>query len=171
MNQYDFNKNGEIVDKEALKEEIIDEKMSDEELFSIIKEYFTDHSFKRGMYSCASFGIREHSSGYVEYFKVKLEDLNKCFIYTEEQKLKLYNLQSRPQLIIDGVIIEPWRAISLFEDEISSRVYYHLHPELVKKQSDSKPYSTHLCHRCFKCTDNKPPHNLTAAGVDFGWYH
>ena len=45
MNQYDFNKNGEIVDKEALKEEIIDEKMSDEELFSIIKEYFTDHSF------------------------------------------------------------------------------------------------------------------------------
>ena len=96
--------------------------------------------------------------------------LTLCFEHTEEQKLALNTLWSKPQIGIDGVIIEAWRAISFFEDERSGKLY-HLHPELVHEKNEDEGYYIYLCSRCHTSIDKDPPKKIIAARVDFGWFH
>ena len=53
FNEYCHSKNGKTVDEKALKEELLDEKLNNKELFWMIKQYFDTHPFNRQFFSCA----------------------------------------------------------------------------------------------------------------------
>jgi len=172
--------NGEQINTESLQKEIHHEALTDQELGSLIKKFQNNHSYTDGnLYACACCGYRqlEQLEPKIEYTCIKITDnepLLKVLHCNESQTRALHNEQQLCGLHIPSddnghfTTIHPWKVWSVYQ--MTSGIFYHLHPELVDIDQFHNP-SICVCPTCMTKLKKKiiPPLSI-AAGIDFGHY-
>ena len=173
--EFDGNHNGTDVDLQALSEEIQNEKLTDSEMYNLIDEFSTTHSFTHGnLFACGLCGIREMEiPNRIHYRLMDLNDIDVVH-FSYEDTLKLHGMIDQGSVTIpiseeDTCEVYPWKAKSCYESQRYPGRFYHVHPELVELQ-DNKEY-TRVCPTCASKVDDKkiPPLSI-ANGIDFGYY-
>ena len=166
-------------EKEALRDEILDEKLSDDELHSILDTFLRRHCYTQpNLYSCGACGLRQFERDEeprLKYERCSLDDENlTTLLYTEKehQDFLQYKLTrgSKLQIPLDdsGKLnnVDVWKAISVYTD--SQDHFWHLHPELVHKDPHTGKETTMLCPDCMDSLKHrKRPKLSIASGLDF----
>ena len=181
----------ETVDVDAMKDEILAERLTDEELFERMEHFFNVHSYSEGdLFACGACGWRQmerEKKPTIKYEKIALTDPRlQPLMMTEEQQHEFTQLKAKGGIEVplemgaDKTTLEPWKVASVVPvptcpgNEAGDKCM-HLHPEAVETDNDFSLH-TRICPVCMdylngkKRGGNKIPPMSVAAGVDFGCY-
>ena len=184
--------NGQPLDMDSLIEEIKNEKVTEEEKKKMIKEFLQEYSYTSAkLPSCGACGIRLFESSYKKSTKFPKLYLNsekaQVLAYTEKETKEFCKWMNSPLSKVEipcdddfnTETVEIWKCKSVFleptnsnqsESNVDTFTYWHLHPELVKRENNNE-YSTLICPSCnSKLKKGKRPKLSIAAGIDFGRY-
>ena len=192
---YSSQHDGEPVDIEALKEEIKEEQLTNDEMADITSRFLKCHSFTgEDMPSCGACGIRcfeRHEQPRIRFEEFPLEHpLLRALKYTEGESVSILKVIRDPRSNVEIPVddswttrtVQTWRVRSVFceneppnDGDISTwndATFWHLHPELIHENEEGLLCTT-LCPICVgnlkKEEPTRPPLSI-AAGVDFGYY-
>lgn len=184
--EYSYEYAGQIMDEQSrseLCEEILDEKLTDEELKALLERFFKCHSYIEGrLPSCGSCGIRmweRPESPEIRYRCLALtsDSVLGPLQYTpcEEVEFRRASYERNSVVCIpindkgDTRYVDVAKAESVFVDQREN--HWHLHPELVDRDPETGAETTLICPTCYaslKC--EKRPDLSIASGIDFGHY-
>ena len=169
------SKSGKRIDIEKVVGEIMNEKISEDEIIEKIKMFDNCHpNIGHDLLTCCACGLRMAEE---KYTRVELKDTRaQKFQYNSvDEAVLVNNLEGNKNVLIyidehTTKEVNPWRAKSFYLGKDNK--YYHFHPEFVEDQ-DGIEWVT-LCGDCVVQEKKKGewvlPKRSISAGVDFGYF-
>ena len=140
------------LDIDGLREEILQEKLSEEQLKEIIERFSKEHSYcPKEFLSCTVCGIHVYGE---KYQRVAItSDRAQKFRYSDDDEtfFKIHLNTTAPVTVYTDATtqkeVQPLHAVSYYQSSHDGHLY-HFHPELVDVNADGLAHVT-LCEDCY----------------------